>query len=332
MRIIFDLRSVGLGNNGGSLTLIKCGNTLVDMGHDIFFIDRGKNQHTWVPLKAEHIITKLNNKLPDADFIIATGYRSVASTCQAPSRCGHKVHYIRGWETWQMTEKDIIEKVLKVPTIKLVNGIGLQEKLMQYGFSSHVIRPGYDFDEIYPTHTRDSKKGVVIGGIYLSGTRGNRKRTQWLFRVARHLKTRYKDVEFWLFGNEGSPQDHLVDKYIRTPKPKEKNEFYNSIDIWMSPSYLEGLHLPPAEAMMTGCPVVSTKAEMSGVRDYIINGESGILSKDDLNSFSSDVEHLYNHNECRERISKNAIESIKKIGDRKKNMQKMIDLFMEFIT
>ncbi len=332
MKIIFDLRRVGLGNNGGSSTLIKSGNALVEMGHDIFFVDSMRNQHTWTPLKAKHVIIKNVDKIPDADFIIATGYKSVSTTCQAPDRCGHKVHYIRGWELWQMREEQIVEKVLKAPTIKLVNGIGLQEKLKQHGFSSHIIRPGYDFDEIYPTYTRDSKKGVIVGGIYLSGARGNRKRTTWLFEAARHLKTRYRDIQFWLFGNEGSPQDHLVDKYLKMPNLKEKNEFYNSIDIWMAPSYLEGLHLPPAEAMMTGCPVVSTNAEMSGVRDYIMDGESGILTNANLSSFVNDVEHLYNHEDCRKRIGKSAIKSIRNIGDRKKNMQKMIDLFMEFIT
>jgi len=42
MDIIFDLRNVGLGNNGGSLTLIKSGNTLQEMGHCVCFIDSGK--------------------------------------------------------------------------------------------------------------------------------------------------------------------------------------------------------------------------------------------------------------------------------------------------
>jgi len=326
MKIIFDLRKVGLGNNGGSSTLIKSGNALVEMGHDVFFVDSMKNQHTWTPLKAKHIIPKTEGRIPDADFIIATGYKSVGPTCKAPDRCGRKVHYIRGWETWQMNEKQIVERILKVPTIKLVNGIGLQEKLKKYGFASHIIRPGYDFDEIYPTHYRDSKKGIIVGGIYLSGVRGNRKRTEWMFITVRKLKTKYKDVKFWLFGNEASPPNHIVDNYVKRPNAKEKNKFYNSIDIWMAPSSLEGLHLPPAEAMMTGCPVVSTLAEMSGVRDYIVSGHSGMLSKNNPSSFLNDVEHLYNHQECRKRIGNNAITAIKDIGGRKKNMQTMIDL------
>ena len=67
MRIVFDLRKVGLGNNGGSFTLIKSGNTLVDMGHDVTFVDSGKNQHTWVPLKANHKVVRQKAKLPKND-------------------------------------------------------------------------------------------------------------------------------------------------------------------------------------------------------------------------------------------------------------------------
>lgn len=328
MRIIFDLRRVGLGNNGGSLTLIKSGNALVELGHDVFFIDSSRNQHIWTPLKAKHMIVKDEKRIPDADFIIATGYRSVDPTCLAPDRCGIKAHYIRGWETWQMSEKQIVKRVLKRPTIKIVNGIGLQEKLKSYGISSYIIRPGYDFDQIYPTHKRKSKKRVVLGGIYLSGARGNRKRTTWLFEAARHIK----GVEFWLFGNERAPQDHLVDKYVRSPSPEEKNEFYNSIDIWMAPSYLEGLHIPPAEAMMTECPVVGTDAKLSGIEDYVINGKTGLLSNNNLSDFISVVELLVKDNKMRERMGKQGRKKIIEIGDRKKNMQKMIDLFTEFIS
>ena len=45
-----------------------------------------------------------------------------------------------------------------------------------------------------------------------------------------------------------------------------------------------------------------------------------------------DVEHLYHHKGCRERYGKAGIEKIKEIGNRRKNMQEMVDLFMEIIT
>lgn len=332
MKIIFDLRNVGLGNNGGSLTLIKSGNTLVEMGHDIYFVDSARNKHTWTKLLAEHIIYRNNQSLPDADFIIATGYKSVGPTVIAPGRCGRKAHWIRAWEHWQMDDKKIIEKVLKAPTIKLVNSICLKDKLKKYGFDSYIIRPGYDFGEIFPKEIRSKTSEIVVGGLYREGVHGTRKRTFWLFETARKLKSIRKDLKFWMFGSESKPNGFLCDKYIQSPDVATKNDFYNNIDIWMAPTMSEGLHLPPAEAMMTECPVVATNAELSGTQDYVIDGETGLVSENTLFDFIDCVFKLVDDDSLRTTLGKNARLKILSLGDRKTNMKKMIDLFMEKIT
>jgi glycosyltransferase involved in cell wall biosynthesis len=326
MKILFDLRRVGLGNNGGSSTLVKSGNTLVEMGHEVTFIDTMRNYHKWTKLKATHLIIKDDNKIPDADAIIATGYKSVATTVKAPKRCGLKMHWIRAWEHWQMGENEIVQKVLKQPTIKVVNSICLRDKLSSYGFSSYIIRPGYDFEELFPLNIRNNKKYFVIGGLYREGIHGQRKRTDWIFEVIRYMKTNYRDVKLWMFGSEKKPEHHIIDNYTQSPTPSQKNEIYNNIDIWLAPTMSEGLHLPPAEAMLTECSVIATKAELSGVQDYIIPGETGLLSKNDLRSFISDTDHLYNHPSCRKRVGTNGRQKILELGDRKQNMQKLIDL------
>lgn len=332
MRIIFDLRNVGLGNQGGSSTLVKCGNTLVEMGHDIFFVDSMNNQHTWTPLEAEHIIYKKEKDIPDADVIIATGYKSVKPTVSAPSRCGLKAHYIRAWETWQMQEKDIVKKVLEAPTLKIVNSICLQTKVKDFGFASDIIRPGYDFEDLYPLNIRGKTKQVIIGGLYREGVHGQRKRTMWLFETAKNVKTRHKNVKFWLFGSESAPAGSLVDRYVRSPYKKQKNEFYNMVDIWMAPTMLEGLHLPPAEAMLTKCAVVSTKAELSGTQDYITDGITGLASANNIESFINNINWLVVNPKLREGLGKLGRKRILEIGNRKHNMQKMVDLFTGIIN
>jgi len=332
MKIIFDLRRVGLGNNGGSSTLIKSGNTLVDLGHDVTFIDGGKNQHTWTPLKANHIIPKSNANIPSADFIIATGYKSVATTLSAPGRLGHKCHWIRAWEHWQMSDSQIIEKILKASTLKLVNSICLRDKLKKYEIDSYLIRPGYDFDMLYPMNIRQNKKRIVIAGLNREGVHGKRKRTQWLYETAEKVKDKYPNVSFWLFGSEKAPTSRLVDKYIQNPSIEDKNKFYNMVDIWMATTESEGLHLPPAEAMITECPVVTTAAELSGTQDYTIQYKTGIISNNDLKSFIECVNLLIEDKDLRLCLGKSAREKILEMGDRKKNMQKLINLFMGIIT
>lgn len=329
MRIIFDLRKVGLGNNGGSSTLVKSGNTLVKLGHDIYFIDSMKNMHKWEKLIAKHIIVKNESDIPDADAIIATGYKSVRPTVAAPKRCGLKAHWIRAWEYWQFPDQEIISKVLQQPTIKLVNSICLQEKLKRNGFDSYIVRPGYDFELYYPLDYRKRKKSVVIGGLYREGIHGKRKRTHWLIQTAQVLKRKHKDIKFWMFGSEKQPKESVLDKYLRSPSVEEKNEFYNNIDIWMAPTMSEGLHLPPAEAMLTQCPVVATTAELSGTQDYLIDNKTGLVSREDPKDFIYKVETLYFDPRRRKHMGEEARFKIFDLGSREQNMENLIKLLKQ---
>lgn len=325
MIILFDLRNVGLGNNGGSLTLIKSGNTLQDMGHEVYFIDSGKNKHTWAKLETEHFIPKHNDDIPSADVIIATGYKSVAKTVSAPDRCGVKSHWIRGWETWTMPPKKIIAYILEAPTIKLVNSIGLKNKLKSYNFKSEIIRPGYDLTELTPTKTR-GKKRFVIGGLYTRGKHEHIKKTRWVFKVYMKLKKKYRNIDLWMFGNDQIPKG-MVDNYFYRPTMDAKQYLYNTVDVWLSPAIQEGLHMPPAEAMMTGCPVVGVDAELSGTHDYLIDGITGIVTENKIDVFINGVEKIYLDKYERINMGKNARKKMEDLGDRNFNMQKLINYF-----
>lgn len=326
MKILFDLRSTGLGNNGGSHTIIRSTNTLAGLGHEVILIDSIKNHYSWTPLKTRHLVIHDKNEVPSADIVVATGFKSVGRTLNLPKRCGIKCHWIRAIETWQMSEQKIMDKVLGVPTFKIVNSICLKNYLSKRGFSSEVIRPGYDFGEIYPLNIRDYNK-VILGALYREGVHGRRKRTQWVFNVAKQIKKKYPKVEFWLFGSEHRPIHPAVDKYFRSPSVEEKNRFYNNVSIWLAPTQSEGLHLPPAEAMMTGCPVVATDAELSGTQDYVEHKVTGLVSDDNLDSFTGCVRRLVVDKELRRSLGKNTREKIGSLGNRKTNMIRMVNLF-----
>lgn len=324
MRIIFDLRNVGLGNNGGSSTIVKSANTLLEIGQQVFVIDSMKNKHTWTKLKCDHIIVKSENDIPDADAIIATGYKSVFSTTRLPYRCGRKFHWIRGWETWKFPEKKIVESVLMHPTKKIVNSICLRDKLLQYGFKSEIVRPGYDFDEIFPMNIRGKTDSIVLGCLY-SHRQGQRKRSEWGFEVFRWFKSRGYDVELWMFGvDDESINLSKVTKFYKNPSIQEKNYFYNMVDIWLATSELEGLHIVPAEAMITECAVVGTNAEMGGTSDYLFNEKTGLISENNLESFLRKVLRLVNNQKLRVLFGKEGRKRILEIGDREENMKEMV--------
>lgn len=330
MKIIFDSRNVGLGNNGGSSTLIKSANTLVDLGHDVIFIDSMKNQHTWTPLKAKHIVIKTDmSNLPKGDIIIATGYKSVAKTLEAPESCGIKSHWIRAWETWQMNEREIIEKILKVKTVKFVNSICLTEKLKSHGVDSHLVRPGYDFTDLYPMNKRLRKDKFVLGALYTTGRHVVIKRYKWILDIASYMKRRYSNVELWLMGTSKAPPE--ADNYYRQPTMKEKNMFYNGVNLWLASSRQEGLHMPPAEAMMTGCPIVGNSSPLNGTDDYLINEHNGLVSQNNYKDFQYCVEKMYKNKQLRYSYGHNALQVVKDIGTREENMKNFVEIIETII-
>ena len=326
MKITFNLLQTGLGNNGGSHTIVRSANTLVSLGHDVKIIDSSRNQYTWNKLEVPHIITNDVKQIPSADIVVATGFKSVARTLALPERCGIKCHWIRAIETWQMSESKIIKKIVRVPTFKIVNSICLKNYLSKYNCSSEIIRPGYDFDEIYPLNMRD-RKVPVLGALYREGVHGRRKRTEWIFEVTKRIKKIDSKAKLLLFGSERKPNNSLIDEYFRLPSIKEKNRIYNMVNIWLAPTKSEGLHLPPAEAMMTGCPVVATDAELSGTQDYVEHEVTGLVSENNLESFIKCVERLVVDKDLRVTLGENTRKKIESLGDRETNMRKMVEFF-----
>ena len=322
MRIVFDLLATNLGPNGGSHTLVRSGNTLVDMGHEVIFVDDGKCKYNWTPFKFER-----TQKIPsNIDVTIATGIKSVPSLTKFPSKL--LTHWIRAHETWVYPEDQVINIIRSSPSIKIVNSICLKDKLKQFEIDSTIIRPGYDYEELYPMNIR-SKNHLVIGGLYNEGKTKARKRTHWIFETVEKLKKDFPDIKLFMFGTDGTPENYPVDYFSKNPTAKDKNFIYNVCDIWLAPTNSEGLHLTPAEAMLTECVVLGTTAELSGMQDYLINNETGYISIDSIESFYNYAKLLCTMSKDeRAIIGKNARDKILSLGDRKTNMQRLID-FLE---
>jgi len=325
MKIVFNLINVGLGNNGGSSTLVQSANTLQDLGADVIIIDSSKSNYTWNKIKVPFRRVSDVNDI-DGDVIIATGINSVSSTNK--SKIKNKFNFLRGWETWNHPEDKFVKILKESSTKKIVNSIGLQSKLKKFGIDSKIIMPGYNFDEIYPINIRKKNEKIVLGGLYNQGAKRSKKRTSWIFESYKILKQTYK-IELYMFGSDGVPSQHL-DKYLKNPNMKDKNELYNKVNIWLSTSELEGLHITPAEAMLTGCCVVGNNSELCGTRDYLIDGETGLVSLNNFDSFVEKIKTLIEDKNLRKKLGKQGRQKILSLGNRKDNMLRMIDLLKEW--
>lgn len=329
MKIIFNVYA-GLGLNGGSITIINCANTLSKLGHEVTIIDRMKNQCNGFPLKVKHKIIKNIDQFPKCDVIIATDYKSVYSTVKIPNdKCRLKIHFLRAWEKWSISENNIIKDILGSPLIKVVNGLSLQNKLKKYDVYSYLIRPGNDFDNFSLMNIRNKNK-IVLGGLY--HTKHKTKRSDLIIKIAKKLKLKYNNVELYMFGTPSNPNISVIDKYIKQPSIKEKNKFYNNINIWLATSELESLHIVPQEAMLTECCVIGNDSKMNGTKDYLIDGETGLLCSNNKNDFINKIELLINDKKLRNKLSLNGREKIIELGDREENMNKFIKLMEKLLN
>jgi glycosyltransferase involved in cell wall biosynthesis len=127
-----------------------------------------------------------------------------------------------------------------------------------------------------------------------------------------------------MYGSDNIP--NLVTYYKKDANRDEKNYIYNNVSIWLSPSELEGLHMPPAEAGLTECCVVGSEAEMSGTQDYLAHNVTGLVSKDDLDSFIKMVIYALENKEVRHNLGGNLRTKIVSLGSRKDNMYKLLEL------
>ncbi len=300
MRIVFNLQAVGLGNNGGSRTLIKCAEVLQDLGHEVT-LWCSANNYKWSKVKV-----LIMSKMPQCDVIIATGYSSVPSTVAAKVK--RKFYYIRGFELWRASKTQLLCSYKSLNCV--VNSEWLLKYLHSKGVAAHLIYPGVDFD-IFGKDTNNRKN--ILGGLY--SKKHATKRHEDVIKVGKHL----------------GYQVQLLNRDIVNPAPSTLRDFYNRIKVWLSPSELEGLHNCPLEAALCGSSLVATDHRSGGVSDYAIDKNSALIyPARQLEVAGQCVKQLMEDSNLRDRLGDNMQRLLKdKIGSREHNMKKLIKIFEE---
>ena len=302
MRIVFNLHNVGLGNNGGSRTIIKSAESLADLGQEVILYSNIKNQYKWEKIKSNVNFVR-SKSIPKGDVIIATGFRSVRST--VASRFKKKFYFIRGFEIWAAKKYELLRSYKSLRCI--VNSGWLKTFLKRNGVKCNLVYNGLDFNDFY--NTKQSRFND-LGGLYSK----------------RHKTKNHAFIEGCSY-KSGIPLV-LLNKNMKSPNPKQLNEWYNTIKVWISPSELEGLHNPPMEASLSGCGLVATDHPRSGTSDYAIPNETALVyehgnRKDAVRC----IRKLIEDDSLRENLNNNMLELLNnKIGTRDKNMANFLEI------
>ena len=310
MNLAFNGLTSGLGNNGGSRTILKCSEVLNSLGHRCDVITNVDN-FKWFDHKP--VIRYVPG---DLDVVINIAAVDIVSTLQMDVPI--KAWYIRGHESWSNPEHLLEEYYRNNDIINVVNSKGLQQQLATYGADSHVVYQGIDFDWWEDRKLR-SKNKIRIGCLYQEK---KTKRWEDFVRLSQILGDSYEYAAFGL----NMSNDSFLTEYRQDPAHDDLVDFYSSCHIWFAHTELEGLHNVPMEAALCGCLVVANNSPLNGMGlDYTFNDDTAMVYE------SRNIEHaaelVRNPNWAVVERMHNYLRN--NIGSREKNMGELIKLFEE---
>jgi len=153
-----------------------------------------------------------------------------------------------------------------------------------------------------------------------------------------NLNVKYSNLRLILVG-EG-PECATINKitysnnkiYLAGNVPhNEINQWLSASDIFVLPSYNEGLPNVILEAMACALPVVASK--VGGIPEAVQDGRSGILvNKGDKNSLVKSIDYLLNNEEVAREMGRNGLRIIEQKFSWQRNAEEMIKIYKEVAT
>ena len=309
MRITFILPALRI--SGGVRSTFELANWLQDWGHDVSVVYplipprngakwynikklayrvrktyrnlKHANRIRWFDLRANLIRVPMlaERYIPNGDIIVATWWANAYDVNRYRKEKGEKFYFIRSYETWGGPEA-LVNKTYTLPLYKMVTSTWLKN-LIEKKFGVSTIGPllnGVNFNLFYKEGDgfechNPKRVGMLYRWTKLKGMEDGLK----AFSL---VKKKYPNVQFVLFGGAPTLEEAKIVKnidnieYYNKLLYKEKlREIYNSLDIFVFPSHLEGFGNPPMEAMACGAACVTTN--VGAIPDYAISGETALV-------------------------------------------------------
>jgi len=211
----------------------------------------------------------------------------------------------------------LIDKIIAITPweLKILNKYSEKEKIK-------IIPNGVDkilYKKIknnqFKKKNKIKEKYLVLFFGRLSPTKG----PEILAKTAINISKKRKDIAFvWIGPDEGKAKEvkKLIKnyknmKYLGPIKGKEKiAEMFQASDVYLMPSYREGLPLTLFEAMASGLPIVASP--VNGIPFEMKENENGFFSNyGDLKSLEENIIKIIDNKKLSQEISKNNLKKSK---------------------
>ncbi|MCL6584925.1 MAG: glycosyltransferase family 4 protein [Anoxybacillus sp.] len=245
----------------------------------------------------------------------------------------------------------LLAKILKVPTIIHVHGSSFKDfykslSTIQRNYVKYILNKAdklivlsKEWENYFSEIVKKEKIQILYNGVKISGSSpsrmndipiclflgrlGKRKGTYDLIEAIRIIKDKGLKAKFLLAGDgeieniQQCIKDYNLGDYVETLgwiSGEQKLSLLQKADLFVLPSYNEGLPMAILEAMDFGLPVISTP--VGGIPEVIKNEENGFLVQPgDIKELASAIEKIIVDKNVRERIGMNNKQKIKEKFD-----------------
>jgi glycosyltransferase involved in cell wall biosynthesis len=212
--------------------------------------------------------------LPDGDALVATAWQSAAVVAAAPLRCGAKFYLVQHYESLYHGDPAAVDATYRLPLTKIAISTWLRD-IMRARFDSdaHVLVTPVEpalFHRVAVEVTTSRPRVLMLHHDYAwKGV------ADGLAAVAQ-VRPRVSGLRLVGFGVKPPRGPRAYDEFHANPPQARLAELYSGCDIYLCPSWDEGLGMPSMEAMACGAALATY--DNGGCRDYARDGETALVA------------------------------------------------------
>ena len=274
---------------GGVRAILTYADRLAGLGHDVTLVVPAGGRAAawwrnvqragpeWMPglrARVTWVARWSADTLPDADVLVATAWQSASVVAAAPARCGAKLYLVQHYESLYHGEPAAVDATYRLPLAKVVISTWLRDVMRErFDSDAEVLVTPVDralFRRV-PVQVTTSRPRVLM----LHHDYAWKGVADGLAVVAR-VKERVPALWLVGFGVKPPRRRPAYDEFHVDPPQTALAALYSGCDLYLCPSWDEGLGMPPMEAMACGAALVTY--DNGGCRDYARDGQTALVA------------------------------------------------------
>ncbi|MGH7276492.1 MAG: glycosyltransferase family 4 protein [Candidatus Rokuibacteriota bacterium] len=275
---------------GGVRAILTYADRLAGRGHDVTLLVPAKSRvravvanvrragPDWMPgfrPRLRWVRCWTAGALPDGDAVVATAWQSAGPAAAAPPRCGAKFYFVQHYESLYHGAPDTVDRTYRLPLRKIVISTWLRDVMRErFQSAAEVLVTPVDpalFHRV-PADARTPRPRVLM----LHHDYAWKGVADGLEAVGR-VKARVPSLRLVGFGVKPPRETLPYDEFHANPPQERLAAVYSSCEIYLCPSWDEGLGMPSMEAMVCGAALVTY--DNGGCRDYARDGETALVAR-----------------------------------------------------